>query len=234
MLIHAQEGQLEAVWNEIVGLLGIRHTETSYSDFMEDLRNLNDWMLREYPSLTWQELRLAYNMAVKGELDIEKVIPVLAPRYVGEIIKAYHSRVNNDPEVITVFRSQQHIDQTEPEKTQEEINEFMQTILGQAIETVQNGNDYPDPGNGLYDWLDSLGYLSFTKQQKLKFMADAEPQERLMLAENAADNTRHPQDRIRLKGLIGAVMKENKEFKDRVVARAKYLALNAYLKTIKF
>lgn len=146
------------MWNIVIGLLGIRYTAAQREIFAEDLRNCNDWVYREY-QLTVEEVALAYNLAITGKLEIDKVIPVIAPKYVAEVLTAYNQWVQGNAEIAGVYRQQQQLDEEPVTPTEEQIDKMMNQALNQAVGEVEMGGMYGDTGGGLYAWLYKKGYL---------------------------------------------------------------------------
>jgi hypothetical protein len=104
-------------------------------------------------------------MAVKHQLpQLDKLFPVLAPRYIGDVLTAYMSKTQADPEVNRVF-TQQLLAESNPEPSASEIDSMMQSALNQAIGEVEMGGRYSDTGNGLYRWLYARGDIRPTEQE---------------------------------------------------------------------
>jgi len=232
-MLKATEDQLESMWNEVIGLLGIKvGTEEEEYLLQEDLRNLNEWMLREYSFLTCEEVRLAFNLACKGRLDIKPndIFSILAPKHIGAVLSSYHRYTENDPEITGVFRSQQHVE--EPQMEQAEIDAFMENVYANAFQQVANGHMVEDTGSGLYDWLYSKGRIQFTHQEREDIWKRAINELRWLLAHNPGGRFMPGSTRQRMLEDLASI-NSGEDLTDsacgRVIKHAKYLALNAHL-----
>lgn len=225
------------MWNELIGLLGVRHESAEERrEFISNLQNLNDWALREYPALTCEEIRRAYNMAVKGELDV-KVFPILAPKYFAEIITAYRKKLESDPDYNKVFSQQLLLDTKSPEPDENQVRDIMRSYYLEALETVRSGDTFADPGNGLFAYLEQIGLLKPTGEEVAQYKQRAREEVKLLLVTEKQDAEKegglHRISQVRhLKTPITLLVagRSNQDLDQRIIAHAKYLYLNDYLK----
>ncbi|MGV3561581.1 hypothetical protein [Larkinella arboricola] len=226
----ANVSELNALINEIVSLLGVKVTAEDKQEHLKGLVTLIKWIKRKYAHYTLEEIQLAYELLIARELDIAPFRAIDAS-YFSDTMAAYKRYRENNTELREVYRNQLHLPPANTEKTQAEIAAQMEGYLAEALEVVRNGGEYPDTGNGLYDWLDKQGRIPYTNAEKYEFVKQAEPLVRANLTTDLA-NTSDQWTRRSLSALIKASMHNNADMAARVRAYAKYLAVNHYLKSL--
>lgn len=238
----ASPAQLASMWNEAIGLFKIEFASNAdFNAFQHSLRDLSDWVRREYGSTTCEEVRLAYNQLVKEELrkssgQVLEAYPKLDPRHFGEVMAAFRRGIETNAEINRIH-AQQQLSEPEPEKTEAEIEAFMLDCLSKAVEHVRSGQTYRDPGNSLYHWLFQTRRFLHTEAEIHDYMRRAEPivafelnKERTRFDTSVAGVTRRKQAAEVLEAVIlGSIPAE---YATRVRATAKQIYVNDYLKKL--
>ncbi|GAB3889742.1 hypothetical protein GCM10028803_00100 [Larkinella knui] len=228
-MAEATVSELNKLIGGIVALLGIKITDEDVAAHEDTVITVIGWIKRRYATWTLDEIRLAYELAVDRKLDVEP-FRAIDPNYFSDVMAAFGRFRANDDALQRVYRNQLLISDR-PEPTPEQINAFMESELQNAINQVWAGEEYPDLGNGLYDWLDKKGRIPFTPAQKWAYVEQAEPLVRAKIAAEVATAPDQWSQR-NLKALLNASIQNNTDLASRVRSYAKYLALNDYLKTL--
>ncbi|MCX6218314.1 hypothetical protein [Spirosoma sp.] len=226
------------MWTEIISLLKIQFKDESEEEqFDADLPVLNEWVKREYKTLTCEELTLAYNALVKEELTkpdgrLIEAYRCLDPKHIGEVIAAYRRQVDNDTEINRVMS--QHLYLPAPAAlTESEIDAQMEKNLKDAINLVKAGVNYFDLGNGLYAWLYKKGRIRPTNDEWEEAIILAKARVRGSLAiqkETAAKLAGFESLRAVIGKRLGTVMNEEGDYKLRVRQEAFRICLTNWLK----
>lgn len=169
----ASTTQLSKLWDEVIRLLGIRIEKDQQKSFNDDLLHLTSFVVEEYPDVYIEEIRKAYRLAVKQELGIEVIIPALAPRYFGEIWKAYERYKGRELEQSRINRTAKAVEKERPIPTEEEQTKALEDLFCLAVERAKQGFAYYDAGNLLYDFLVKRGLLFFSEERTVGFRIKA-------------------------------------------------------------
>ena len=189
--------------------------------------------LAEMPNTSLEEISLAYRLAVKGETQVE-VIPAVNPYQFGKVWKAYKAYRSQNEDLRRALESKNAASVADPQPSEAEIFQIMYRTLQAAYTTVEGGDTYPDPGNALYDWLDSKGIIPFTHEQKLEIWEEAKPLAQTLAANHAESSNLGVWQRKPFKDLVAQIMGgiTTERAKNYVRAQAKYLALDRLLRDL--
>ena len=225
----ASNSQLSLLWTKVCALLGIRVSPEKRVEFENDLFEFTGYIQEEYPNLYLNEIFTAYKLAVKRELGIEVLIPVLAPTYFGEVWKSYTNyRHNTLKPLVRKQAFLQAAQETTAAPSPEEHEKTLRELFAKAFETSKQGKRYYDAGNLLFDWLLSKDLIFFSQERIDGFFA------------RASDELKKEAERGKKEtSLIGEIAKYKKMFEDAenaasksVEIRAKHIAFDVLLKEV--
>ncbi len=236
-LVEAQKGpkvnqattsQFSTLWNRVAALLGIKVAPENRNEFENEILEFTAYVCEEYPDLYLNEIYKAYRLAVKRELDIETLIPVLAPTYFGVVWKAYTTY--RDSHLRPLYKKQYFLEEAreKPAPTPEEQEKMLRDLFAKALEMSKSGQNYYDAGNLLFNWLLEKDLIFFSQERIDGFFARAS-QELQAEAKRAKQSTT----------ILGEVVKYNKMLEDArnqdsapVIIRAKHISFNVLLKEV--
>jgi hypothetical protein len=120
------------------------------------------------------------------------------------------------------------------EPSEEEKNKIAQNLALKSFEDFKSGIDISAPAVTVYDYLDSIGKVKFTKDQKIVFYKDAHVEVKKELAAKAS-KTNNKQESSEMKNLIrnignmqAGVAEGDDKVKILIKNEAKRLALKSY------
>lgn len=233
----ATDAQLSSMWNEVIGLFQIQFEADSDDEewFWAEVQNVSDWLRRERPSTTCEQVRKAYNLLVneelkKGDGRVLEAYPKITPRHVGEVLAAYRRHVEGMAEVTQVISTGLYLPPP-AEATPEQIDALMEHRLREAIQFTKIGGIYFDLGNGLYTWLYSKKRIDPSKEEWEAALIEAQKQIRDDLAIQKEEMAAVGQDSLRIKigQRLADVMNEEGDYKKRVRQQAFRICLTNYL-----
>jgi hypothetical protein len=190
------------------------------------------YMQREYKGTPLAEIREAYGMAIKGTLPgVNEVYPVLNPFQLGKIMKAWNEYKVQQLEQVN--RSQRGLELPEaPPPTEAELDKSFLEILSIALRGALAGKAFTDYGNGVYNFLDRIGQLEFTSEDKYKAM-DVAKSELLKDARQSPTNRDPLAERSRLKQLQ-QLIEDATEPENIVTNRAKKILLARLISDVAY
>lgn len=168
----ASLAEYASLWNEVIGMLGIRITTTNRDEHTEYIRSLTEWTKQWYPQMPIAEVLLAYQVGVLGEYHSLDMIVSLTPFQLGRVLMAYKQFRHK---VLSAARAAMPVVVVvEPLPPADELERISRDYLNWAYVSVLSGAHVDDLGNSGYEDLDARGLISFTRQRKWDFVAQAQ------------------------------------------------------------
>lgn len=215
--------------NELNWKLGVNTARMGEQAANEHLLRMSGWLMQKHAGTTLETIRLAYDLAIDGSLDIE-LIAQLNPLQFGKVMTAYR-QFQSDNETIQKRNRNRELFCELP-TTPDYVDGIMRQAFHLAYAAVQGGDTYPDLGNGLYDWLDGKHMISLTPEQKWAFFNQAKGDvQQLMSDRLATEKNLSGYQKAPIRRTIKHVMSDafDAQSINRIRAQAKYLALNKLL-----
>ncbi|WP_155297272.1 hypothetical protein [Spirosoma aerolatum] len=217
----------------------VENKDAAIAQHKEVLKALTAYVKTEYPGVTTGDLLLAYRLGVKCKLPGKDGEPLemfaeLNPRSIGKVLHAYEEfkreqlTLNPAPTKSTAGLLPEYV------PSQQQQDRANAQLVRFAYLAQQQGRDYNDHGNLLYNWLDSKGLIPFNRERKWEFMKQA--QERIRAEEaghGATGNMQEHKDARALAGLLKQATEQGQLYlpqKDRITTKAKQIAFIELLK----
>ena len=208
---NVDEDSLKNILKKIYSMVGLRAINYPQG---EDKKNLHDYIFFKYGQKTLDELVLAFDLAISGELDIAandvKVYDQFTINYLATIMAAYkkwlfNQAKNFEPNKPLQLENKKNMDDNE-------WAEWLEEIKGYRLELIPIA---------AYERLNATGKLNLTTEQKKAYMASAKN----YYLSTFKDDVRE------MKRFVEALNenKLSKEHKDGLIAYAKKLAVKDYL-----
>lgn len=221
----------------------IRHKDTSDDEIKEALKYamlltgirannlpveeekmlLINFLKRNFGSHTCNEIRLAFDMAISGKLNIDaRCFENFSCEYIARIMEAYRAWAKEEIKYTPKMNENKITGVVE--EIQEDWSGVWQMLLSSPIETLEN---MFVPAY-LYSWLEKEGIISLSPADKWHFVEEAR---HLELSELRLDYDRN-RELIML--LSSQNWKKNIDAMSRLNAIAKYRAIISLIKDIKY
>lgn len=148
--------------------MGVRNTPDTYSRI-----RLAQFVVKRFGDLALSELKLAFELAVVGELNLEdkdvKHYNDFSLMYVGRILGAYRTKRND-----SVQRVKLALPEPEKKPTPEElktIHENFISMICNLFERQKAGENVTQRFTGfMYDWLNRIGLIKLNVKTKKELM----------------------------------------------------------------
>lgn len=226
--------QISNLFRKIYKLLGVNLAKKDQSEIDEELFLMAEHVMRVYRQYTLEEISMAYDLALSGNLDIknEDIISQFAPVQFGKIMSAYKKYKQKNGTLRQEIERKNALALPEPQVDTEAVLRY---TLENAYEFIKAGNDYMDYGNLLYDYLNNRQLIPFTPERKLEFMKLAASDHKAFLTEKM--QLMSYAERHEAKSLKERILQFTQEtyptaFHDEIVVRAKHLAFNQLVKDL--
>lgn len=161
------------MWTKIAFLVGLKVNESNQQEAGNNIVLMTQYVQKHYPNVTIQEMELAHELAIKGELPLKpkddfKVFSMITPVQVSAILQRFQQY--KTAQLKPVFTQGIFDEPPLPPPTPEELDVFHLEMLCKAFGAVNEGTVYMDWGNVLYDALDAKGLIYYSTPEKYEFL----------------------------------------------------------------
>jgi hypothetical protein len=146
----------------------------------EDFDFIKDWTRRNFPHLTTDEIKIAFDMAASGRLTLEKnetaqAYENFSCEYLGRILKAYRGWAEKERQYIPINEK--------PALPPPQAN--WQPIWEDILQSARDGSlETKIIGEPVYQWLTETGILKLTTEDKQALFVNAKNKYRAELSDD--------------------------------------------------
>lgn len=160
--------KVAGVMDFIMRDMGVRTTPDTYSRV-----RMSQFIVRRYSDLSLSELKLAFELAVIGELNVDekdvKHYNDFSILYVSRILNAYKTKRRESIHNVTLALPQPEIKPTQEEI--EKIHTQFINVICNLYDKQKGGEDVTHRFTGIiYDYLNRLGLIKISATTKKQFM----------------------------------------------------------------
>lgn len=210
----------------IVGLAERNYPEQLEFDYLK-------LKVQEYfKELTCQELILAFELAVqqKYEIDLKLYDKPFSLNYINDVITTY-KKYKFDILKKEKMKQKELFENQHPPKDIQEIRLKEGTLCYWRLYRDNYIKDFSDYGNAMYNYLDRIGVIPFTKERKSEIKKQAIEKYRTELINNSINISKPHQIRDDCKKILSNF--DNLKEENRIISISKVMALQMFFDELK-
>lgn len=218
-IVNASSEELSEVLKYAMMIVGIRGANIP---FQSDFDFMKQFVVRNFGSHTTDEIKLAFDMAVAGKLEVDaRAFENFSCEYIGRIMAAYRKWAVNEHRNMPA-----PIDESKL-LSAPEIEVDWSNVWADILQAAKEGRiETKIIGVPIYDWLESKGELKLSFAEKAIIYNQQKVKLRLELSELIMSKKQKPQDVTDLQLLIKDEI--NEDLKVRIGNLAKIAAVRQY------
>ena len=163
-ILYSSEDEIKQKLKLVYLMIGLRPHHFPEN---EEKQFLHNYIFEKYGNKTLDEIILAFDLAIQGQLDIDdaKVYDQFSCEYLAKIMNGYRKWLLNVSNNLKTIKKEPMIAiEYKKQMSNEEWEEWMVDIKKYKMEAIPNM---------LYEYLERVGKINFTTQEKHGFMSSA-------------------------------------------------------------